>query len=263
MNTPDFCRRVGLSPALDSPTRRQKMGSAGLLLVAHGSRDERHAATMGRIAAATATAAGRPVRVGYLDHHGPDVTEAARLLVADGASALSVVPLLLSEAFHRKVDVPAAVAAARMAVDVNVRLVPALGPDPVLLVAAHRRLRDCGGGDGAVVLAYAGTTDSAAAASVTRLARIWQARWGTATRAAHAGSTGPDLANAVGELRALGAERIEVATWFLAPGRLSAHVQREAAKVGANVVSEPLGDSPEVVAAVLSRAGVRRATAAA
>lgn len=236
----------------------------GVLLLAHGSRDPRHTATMARIAAATEACAGLPVRMAYLDHHGPDAAGAAQGLVADGAGSVTVVPLLLSEAFHRKVDVPAAVRAARAAVQIGVHLAPALGPDPALLDAAHHRLREAGGNRGAaVVLAYAGTTDQAAATAVQRLARTWQARWAVPVRVAHAGSTGPELAAVVADLRAGGAARIEIASWFLAPGRLSAHLAHEAARVGAAVVAAPLGDSPEVIAAILDRAGLRRAVSAA
>lgn len=261
MTTSNFCPRVGVSEAFDGPTRRQKMG---VLLLAHGSRDPRHAATMERIGGATEACAGVPVRMAYLDHQGPDAAEATRHLVAEGAGSVTVVPLLLSEAFHRKVDVPAAVRAARSAVHVGVHLAPTLGPDPALLDAAHQRLREAGGGrDAAVVLAYAGTTDRAAAAAVTRLARAWRDRWVVPVRIAHAGSTGPELAAAVADLRAYGIDRIEIASWFLAPGRLSAHVEREAARVGAAVVAAPLGDSPEVVAAILDRAGLRDVVTAA
>jgi len=259
------------APILCTPSRpktplegRERVQKTGVLLLAHGSRDPRHAATMERIGAATEACAGVPVRLAYLDHHGPDAAAAAGYLVADGAGAVAVVPLLLSEAFHRKVDVPAAVAAARTAVGVAVRLAPALGPDPALLDAAHHRLREAGGGRGAaVVLAYAGTTDAAAALAVNRLARAWHARWGVPVRVAHAGSTGPGLAAAVADLRAGGARRVEVATWFLAPGRLSTHVAREATRLGAAVVARPLGDSPEVVAAILDRVGMRRTVTAA
>lgn len=261
MTASNFC-------CLSRPTRhlegRERQHEMGVLLLAHGSRDPRHAATMERIGGATEAWAGLPVRLAYLDHHGLDAAAAAEALVADGAGSVTVVPLLLSEAFHRKVDVPAAVHATRAAVGVDVHLAPALGPDPALLDAAHHRLREAGGArDAGVVLAYAGTTDRAAAAAVTRLARTWQARWVVPVRVAHAGSTGPELAAAVADLRAHGIERIEIASWFLAPGRLSTHVEREAARVGAALVSAPLGDSPEVVAAILARAGLRRAVDAA
>jgi sirohydrochlorin ferrochelatase len=261
VTTTNLCRVSRPTGALEG---RESLQKTGVLLLAHGSRDPRHGATMERIELATLACAGLPVRLAYLDHQGPCAAEAAHQLEAEGAASVTVVPLLLSEAFHRKVDVPAAVATARAAVGVEVHLAPALGPDPALLDAAHQRLREAGGGrDAGVVLAYAGTTDDSAAIAVTRLARVWQTRWHVPVRVAHAGSTGPDLAAAVADLRACGSEHIEVASWFLAPGRLSTHVEREAARAGAAVVAAPLGDSPEVVAAVLDRAGLRRVVSAA
>lgn len=264
MSTSDFCRVSRPSEVRDARETLQKMATPGLLLVAHGSRDHRHAATMERIAQAVAVTAGRPVRVGYLDHHGPDVTTAAAELLDRGAPSVVAVPLLLSDAFHRKVDVPAAIGAARLALGVDVDLAGAIGPDPALLTATRRRLLEAGGTDDAgVVLAYAGTTDAVAAAAVQRLARRWEARWGTPTRVAHAGATGPDLAAAIASLRADGVERVEVASWFLAPGRLSERVAREAGAAGVRVVAEPLGAAPEVVSAILHRAVAGRVPQAA
>uniref|UniRef100_UPI0017B7D77F sirohydrochlorin chelatase n=1 Tax=Sporichthya sp. TaxID=65475 RepID=UPI0017B7D77F len=109
--------------------------SQSLLLVAHGSRDPRHAATIEQIACATRAA--RPdleVRVGYLDHDGPRVTEA---LASLGGSVVAV-PLLLGHAYHGRVDVPAALAEGSTRTGVRVELAAVLGPDPRLLPAARR-----------------------------------------------------------------------------------------------------------------------------
>jgi sirohydrochlorin ferrochelatase len=223
-----------------------------LLLVAHGSRDPRHAATMDAIAARLRRVLPEvPVGVGYLDHHGPEVSAAAAAL----GGRVRAVPMLLSDAFHHQVDVPGAVAKARAA-GVVIEATEPLGPDPRLLAGATERLRAVGARPGpgtGLVLAYAGTTDAAAASAVRRVAAWWQRRTGAEVRVAHAANSGPGLAAVIADLRAAGAGRVHVAPWFLAPGRLLDRVQHAAAAAGADAVAAPLGDARAVIEAVLRR----------
>jgi sirohydrochlorin ferrochelatase len=226
------------------------VSTPALLLIAHGSRDPRHAATMNAIADRLRGVLSE-VGVGYLDHHGPDVATAALAL----GPRVRAVPMLLSHAFHHRVDVPGAVAKAR-ARGVLIEVADPLGPDPRLLTVAADRLRAAGARPGpgtGLVLAYAGTTDSAAAAAVHGLAARWQRRSGAEVRVAHAAHDAPRLAEVVAELRADGAGRVDVAPWFLAPGRLLDGVYAAAAAAGADAVAAPLGDAPAVVEAVLGR----------
>ncbi|HZE67010.1 MAG TPA: CbiX/SirB N-terminal domain-containing protein [Sporichthyaceae bacterium] len=223
-----------------------------LLLVAHGSRDARHAATMDAIAdRLRGVLPDLRVGVGYLDHDGPDVADAAMAL----GGPVRAVPMLLSHAFHHKVDLPGALAKAR-ARGAVIEAADPLGPDPALLVAAAHRLRAAGAQPGpgtGLVLAYAGTRDSAAATAVLALARRWQRRTGAEVRVAHAAATGPGLAAMVAQLRAGGAHRVDVAPWFLAPGRLLDATRAAAHLAGADTVAAPLGDAPAVIEAVLHR----------
>lgn len=239
------------------------MSPPALLLIAHGSGDPRHAATMTTLTRRLRRVLPEvPVGIGYLDHHGPDVADAARALreasLADargGGRRVRAVPMLLSDAFHHKVDIPAAVAKAR-AEGMLIDTTEALGPDPRLLAAVAERLRAVGARPGpgtGLVLAYAGTTDAAAAGAVRRLAAWWQRRSGTEVRVAHAATTGPGMTEVVAELRAAGARRVDVAPWFLAPGRLLDRVQITARAAGADSVAAPLGDARAVVEAVLRR----------
>jgi sirohydrochlorin ferrochelatase len=245
--------RATLAPA-GRPAARTGAG-AGLLLVAHGSRDPRHELTIHQIAASTRAARpGLEVRVGFLDHNGPSVAEA----LADGAVPHAVaVPLLLGNAFHGKVDVPAALAAATAASGVDVTLADVLGPDPALLPAALRAVRGSAGADpgpgSGVVLACAGTTDAAAKAALHRLALRLCRSVGADVRVADAAKTGIRVADAVADLRAAGCGRVDVASWFLAPGRLLDRASAEAFGAGADSVAAPLGAAPEVVATVLRR----------
>jgi sirohydrochlorin ferrochelatase len=74
-------------------------------LLAHGSRDPRHAADVRGIASRLEARLGREVRASYLDHCGPTLAE-----VADAPG--EVVPLLLCPGYHVQVDVGLAVAEA-------------------------------------------------------------------------------------------------------------------------------------------------------
>lgn len=236
-------------------------GSQSLLLVAHGSRDPRHAATIELIACATRAA--RPdveVRVGYLDHHAPSVTEALGDLAAAGSSHAVAVPLLLGNAYHGRVDVPAALAAGFARTGVGVTTATVLGPDPELLPALTRQVllaggspTSSGGSRTGLVLACAGTTDAIARAALARLAMRWRRTLDVDVRVADAAGAHAGIGRAVASLRAAGASRVDVAAWFLAPGVLLDRVSADALAAGADSVAAPLGDSPEVVATVLRR----------
>jgi sirohydrochlorin ferrochelatase len=68
---------------------------------------------------------------------------------------------------------------------------------------------------------------------------------------AFASAAAPDVPAAVAALRAAGARRIAVASWFLAPGRLPDRVTALAGP--AAVVAEPLGADPALAALVVDR----------
>jgi sirohydrochlorin ferrochelatase len=216
-----------------------------LVAVAHGSRDPAAAAATRRLVAAVA--ARRPelaVSAAYLDHEAPRLAEAAR---AAGPVCV-VVPLLLGAAYHSRVDIPAALAGLPGAAQADV-----LGPDPLLLRALERRLREAGVPPGdpstAVVLAAAGSTDDGAVAGVRTLAESWRAAGWADVVAAFASAAAPTVEDAVHRLRRDGAARVVVATYLLFPGSFADRL----AAAGADVVSAPLTDAPEVVDLVLRR----------
>jgi sirohydrochlorin ferrochelatase len=159
--------------------------------------------------------------------------------------------LLLGKAYHARVDVPAAVAESRVPAVVT----DVLGPDPRLESAALRRLSEAGVSFGdrslGVVLAGAGSSHGPANEAVAHVARRWAAESGWAgVEAAFASIASPSVPTAVERLRARGATRIAVASWFLAPGLLPDKV---AALAGDAVVARPLGDDVEVAQLVLDR----------
>ncbi|MEU9609170.1 sirohydrochlorin chelatase [Streptomyces sp. NPDC048057] len=107
-----------------------------LLVVAHGSRDPRHAATVhalvGRV---RALRPGVRVETGFLDFNAPSVPQVLERLAADepGARGAAVevvaLPLLLTRAFHAKSDIPAVLAEASARLPrLRVRQAEVLGP---------------------------------------------------------------------------------------------------------------------------------------
>ena len=107
-----------------------------LVLLAHGSRDPQWRAPMEAVARRIrAQAPHRPVRCAYLELCLPDLQTAAAELVAEGATALQVLPLFLGMGHHVREDLPRRVA----------RLQAAFPQVPVTLrqaVGQHQELID-------------------------------------------------------------------------------------------------------------------------
>lgn len=231
-----------------------------VLLVAHGSRDPRAAGAIRALRAAVAAA--RPawdVHAAFLDHSLPRPVPVLTALESTGRRSAVLVPLLLTAAYHGRVDVPAEVSAARAAgLRIDVAVADVLGPrdghvDPLLLGALTRRVHEAAPGADAVVLAAAGTRDSAARATVGRTAAALGAHLGVPCTVAYASAAPPDAGAAVRRLRAAGARRVAMAAYFLAPGLLYDVTVRSAQAAGAVAAAAPLGDGPELVRLVLAR----------
>ena len=115
------------------------MTARAVVLLAHGSPDPRHRADVEVLAEAVASRAGAPVSAAYLDHHGPTPADAARRV-----GAAWVVPLLLSAGFHRRVDVPAALAQMRAVAGGPFELVAPAFPSARLLDTAAELILSAG-----------------------------------------------------------------------------------------------------------------------
>jgi sirohydrochlorin ferrochelatase len=232
-----------------------------LIAVAHGSRDPRSAATV--LDLLDVVRALRPsvdVRAAFLDLSSPRLGDVLREVHGEGHHRAVVVPLLLGKAFHARVDVPGAVAEVqRWCPQLDVEITDVLGPDPWLESAALRRLAEVGVRSGdrdlGVVLAGAGSSHGPANAAVAAIARRWAAGSGWAgVEPAFASATSPDVPTAVARLRAAGARRIAVASWFLAPGLLPDRIAALALAAAPDaLVAAPLGADTEVAELVLDR----------
>ncbi|MFJ4818966.1 sirohydrochlorin chelatase [Streptomyces sp. NPDC088801] len=230
-----------------------------LLVIAHGSRDPRHAATVhALVRRVRATRPDVRVETGFLDFNVPSVQGVLESLAVQGVRDVVALPLLLTRAFHAKADIPAVLADAPP--QLRIHQADVLGPSPLLTAALERRLHEAGlapadKSSTGVVLASAGSTDPEAIAVIADIAREWRHTGWCAVRPAFASAGSPAgfprTEDAVRELRALGCSRVAVAPYVLAPGFLPDRIARGAAQ--ADVLADVLGPAPEVARVVLER----------
>jgi sirohydrochlorin ferrochelatase len=235
---------------------------AVLVAVAHGSKDPRASATVAELAAvARERYPGLDLRTAFLGHAPPSLPQVLGTIEAD--REVTVLPLLLTAAFHSKADIPrmlARSARTRGPHGPRVSYGATLGPHPLLLDALDRRLAEADPGAQAdpgrtaVVLAAAGSSDPEANATIARLAAQWQARAGWhAVRPAYASAADPAPAAAVAGLLRDGAPRVVVATYLLAPGLFADRIRDASLAAGAAAVSPALGACAEVADILLDR----------
>jgi sirohydrochlorin ferrochelatase len=222
---------------------------APLVLVAHGSRDPRSAATV------RALVSELDARVSFLDFSEPLLTHVLRSLHAEGHREAVVVPLLLGRAFHARVDLPALV---REVPRLRVSIADVLGVDPTLETVALDRLTSAGADledpELGVVLVAVGSSQAPANEAVAQLARRWNARYPMLVAPAFASATKPDVPAAMAKLRARGAKRFAVASWFLAPGLLPDRIATLARAAEPSVVlADSLAPDPRIAQLVLAR----------
>src|SRR5881409_2409217 len=239
------------------------MTAPALVALAHGSRDPRSAQTVKALVDQVRSL--RPdlrIEAAFLELSKPSFPQVVDRLVRAGYDEIVVVPLLLTEAYHAKVDVPRAVAEASARHEkLRIRATQVLGLEPVFLevldsrlraVLREARVRELD----ALVLAAAGSSDHLANQAVTRLARLWGSRHRLPTVAAYASAAPPATGEAVRQFRAEGRRHIAVGSLFLAPGMLPDRAAELALEAGAVAVSAPLGADAEVARTILARYAV-------
>lgn len=239
------------------------MAAPALVALAHGSRDPRSAQTI--TALVDEVRAMRPdlrVEQAFLELSKPSFATVVDRLVKAGHDEIVVVPLLLTEAHHAKVDVPGAIteAAARHE-GLRIQATSILGLEPCFLEVLDVRLREAlrtlrVRELDALVLAAAGSSDPLANQAVARLARVWGAHHKLPVTAAFASSSPPATGEAVRAFRAAGRRHVAVASLFLAPGFLPDRAAELALEAGAIAVSAPLGPHPELARIILARYAV-------
>lgn len=224
-----------------------------VILTAHGSADPRSPANTRAIAGHLRRVAPElDVRVAFCEQNAPNLRDA--LLDLPGLhDRVVVAPLLLAAAYHARIDIPALIGDAGVAV----RQAAVLGEDERLLQVMRQRLGAVGvsrfdAGLG-VLVAAVGSSKPDANARTARVADMLArgTRWAGAEVCFATGAQ-PSMAEAAERLRRRGATRIAVAPWFLAHGRITDRVAGYARDAGM-VMAEPLGAHRLVAAAVLDR----------
>jgi sirohydrochlorin ferrochelatase len=220
-----------------------------LVLAAHGSVDPRSAAVTHAVAGRIRRL--RPwldVRAAFLEKTDPNLRD-----VLNGLPNGVVVPFLLADAYHARVDIPEMIEQA----GARVHQAEVLGEDPALLSVLRQRLSEIGvspeeEGLGVVVVAV-GSSNEGANARTADVARTLSSgtRW-AGTEVAFATGPRPNVADAVERLRADGARNVVIAPWFLAHGIITDRVASYAAAQGIPM-AEPLGSHNLVAATVLDR----------
>lgn len=244
-----------------------------LLVIAHGSRDPRHAATVhALVRGVRSLRPGLRVETAFLDFDLPSVPTVLDRLAGEvrreappwkgsggrreGVRDVVALPLLLTRAFHAKSDIPAVLREAPASL--RIRQAEVLGPSPLLLAAVEQRLYEAGltpsdKSTTGVVLASAGSSDPEAIAAIAQTARELRRTGWCSVRPAFASASLPRTEDAVRALRADGVRRVAVAPYVIAPGRLPDRIAAGARDGGADVLADVLGPSPELARLLVER----------
>ncbi|WP_448852693.1 sirohydrochlorin chelatase [Corynebacterium sp. 335C] len=227
-----------------------------LILLAHGSRHPGAVDAFGSLAAAVRAAlpsaeCGGPsqVRTAWLDLAEPSLDDVLDDLAAAGERRATVVPMLFTDAFHARVDVPEQIRdGLRHGVDVHVA--HGLGLGEGVRRAMLRSLLDAAGprlGASDIVVMAVGSSDSAANDAVRGFAaRLDGALPGRVTAAFTVAVDGPRGADAVDLAAREAAARgrgLVVVPLFTAPGLLWDLVTGDGRGYACDVAfAEPLGE---------------------
>lgn len=190
-------------------------------VIAHGSPDPRHRASVSRLGGRLATLTGHDVQVCYLEHDQPRAAVVLAEPIGPGTETM-VIPLLLTAGFHWRCDIPPVVA------HLGSRAVLLPPPEPVLFGGAVERLV---GATGHVVLASAG---SSRPEIVSRFARVADAL-GTHDRSV-------DVCLTVDSIAATAGPGSIVVPFLTAGGLFADRIRRAAVAAGASV-TPVLGDT--------------------
>ena len=221
-----------------------------MVLTAHGSADPRSAATTHAVAdQIRLLRPGLDVRVAFCEKSTPNLRDV--LIGLDGPAV--VTPLLLASAYHARVDIPAIISDTAA----DVLQADTLGEDPHLIAVLRHRLSELNveqeNTDTGVLVVAVGSshteanTGTATVAEALALGSSW-----AGVRIAYATGPQPSVDEGIEELRLLGARRIALAPWFIAPGRITDRVAAIASAAGIPM-ADTLGAHPLVATTVLDR----------
>lgn len=245
------------------------MTRRAVVLMGHGSRDERGAREFLDLARAVAAASPDPVTAGVLEFAGPvapSIQEAFDRAAALGVEEVVAQPVLLFDAGHHRYDMPEQVHAARRRhPGLRVRLGRCIGLHPDLVALADARGREAVARAGrlrgrrvALLLVGRGSFEPEANGDLFKLCRLVWERGGWAwVEGAFVSLARPFVPEGIERCVRLGTEGIVVVPFFLNTGVLVRRIYAQAAACRSRYPEVPivcgryLGVDPAVVRAVL------------
>lgn len=188
-----------------------------LITLSHGSRHPEAAASVEALTRAAGEEAGVPAAAAHLEFSSPALGTAARELAAQGVREAVVVPLLFTEGYHQRVDVPAALNSAAAESGLTLHRARGLGTGEDMAQLLAQRVP---AGAQKVVVYSVGSSDARANAVVAQLARRVGELTGCAAEVSFATQPAPATAADSSTETAAGAAREVVVPLFVSPGLL-------------------------------------------
>jgi sirohydrochlorin cobaltochelatase len=246
------------------------MPGDGILLVGHGTRDARGIAEAQAVARAAAGRLAAACQLAFLELAPPSIAEGLDRLAEEGATRVTVVPLLLFAAGHAKDDIPQAVAdAAARRPELAIRSAEPLNCHPGIVGLSALRYEESLAGRAAVppeesllLMVGRGSRDPQANAEMARFARLrWERTPVGWHETCYAAMTRPALGEALARVARLGFRRVVVQPHLLFHGELADRVRDEAEQFGRDhpqgewIVAGHLGYHSLLVDAIVDRTG--------
>jgi sirohydrochlorin ferrochelatase len=240
-----------------------------LFVIGHGSRSEAGVAELWDLVSVLRSCAPEELQLdaGFIELVAPDLDTTVDKMVADGATDVIGVPLVLLGAGHLKNDGPAALDRARARhPGVRFRYAGPLGIHPLVLAVAEERIKQAvdamdvdDRASVGVVLVGRGSSDPDANSDLAKVARLLQDSRGLdIVEPAFVSLASPSVPAALERCRRLGATAIAVVPYFLFTGVLVDRIQSQSAawatENGLQVrVGRHLGADPRIAQLVLER----------
>jgi sirohydrochlorin ferrochelatase len=209
-----------------------------VVLVAHGSPDPRSPEAVRAIARAARA------HVGFLEFNEPRPVEVLTALADNGFEEAVALPLLLTDAYHSRTDLPEV---AKRAEEERPGFTVCVGRPVGDLSLANALVRGLPDDIDGLVLCAAGTRVDEGRAHVAAVAAEAGRLLGVPAGPGFASGPGPTAGATVEALQAQGARRIAAVCYFIAPGLLCDKAIESARDAGAVHVGEPLGTAPELI----------------
>ena len=192
-----------------------------LITLSHGSRHPEAAASVEALTRAAGDQVGVPAAAAHLEFSSPALGAAACDLAAQGVREAVVVPLLFTEGYHQRVDVPAALKSTAAESGLTLHRARGLGTGEDMAQLLAQRVP---AGAQKVVVYSVGSSDARANAVVAQLARRVGELTGCAAEVSFATQPAPaaltDTATAHEAAHGEGATREVVVPLFVSPGLL-------------------------------------------